>query len=348
MRLILLIILFTTNTLLWAGEQETLRMLHFAGINWYVKNGGPMGPGPNYWSDSRNSVWVDDQGRLHLAIRKVGGQWYCAEVFSEDFTSYGEHRFFVDGYIDRMDKNIVLGLFVYASDNAEIDIEYSKWGYAAKEDVGSFTVQPWSTEGNSHSFKSALTETKTTHFFDWQSAYVLFGSMYGHHQGAPPSQSDYIEQWIYTGPDNPSPSKNLRTHINFWLNNGTAPENLSIPEVIVTDVRQPLSTKIKKESSGKPVPGFELKQNYPNPFGRGHGLRAAPNTVIAYQMHVSGNVLLEIYNILGKKVKRLLDEKQSAGSHHVTFMAKDLISGIYYYKLTVDGISEIRKMVIIH
>ncbi len=320
-----------------AGQARTI---HFAGVDWYVKNGGPYGPGPNYWSDSEQSVWVDAQGRLHLTIRQENGLWYCSEVYTVKKTTYGEHRFLVDGWVDRMDKNIVLGLFVYANDAAEIDIEYSKWGYENKEDVGSYTVQPYSTPGNQYTFKSPLDSSKTTHFFNWQPSYVMFGSMHGHYYGAPPSQNYYIAKWVYSGDDNPSDLHNLHTHINFWLNNGEAPQNLSVLEVIITDVIQPLNTSLIETSNR--VPGtILLRQNYPNPFNG--------KTVIRYSVKGAGAqpVNLSVYGLNGKLVGTLVNGIQKSGSYSVVFNGDRLSSGIYWYRLKVGSTVKIKKMILL-
>jgi len=315
------------------------RSVHFGGVDWYVKSGGPMGPGPNYWSDSENSVWLDDDGRLHLAIRYANGRWYCSEIYTHDFSGYGEHRFLVDGFIDRMDKNIVLGLFTYANDNAEIDIEYAKWGYANNEEMGSFTIQPGSREGNSYSFKSPLTDSKTTHFFDWQPGYVLFGNMYGHHYAAPPSPNDYIAQWVYSGPDIPAASENLRVHINFWLFSGSIPVDQSVLEVIIDDIRQPLSTGVDEEETQGLIKKFELHQNYPNPFN--------PSTSIHYQIPNECFVDLEVYTLHGKKISTLVAQNQLKGNYSVLFNRSDLPSGIYIYRLKAGSLSTSRKMILI-
>ncbi len=323
--------------------EKNTRTIEFAGVAWKVKAEGPWGPGPNYWSDSENSVWVDDQGRLHLTIRKVSGRWYCAEVSTTEYTSYGEHRFLVDGFIDRMDKNIVLGLFVYASDQAEIDVEYSKWGDPNKKDVGSFTVQPYTTPGNQHTFESPLDSSKTTHFFDWQPGYVLFGSIYGHYYGAPPSQNHYIEQWVYSGSDNPSESDNLHTHINFWLMNGEPPQDLSILEVVITDVVQPLNTSTVNGGNNGSVLDFDLKQNYPNPFN--------PSTVIRYTVGGSAStvvhVRLSVYNAFGQLVGVLVNKPQRNGSYSVSFDGNGLSSGVYYCRLQAGAFVQTRKMLLI-
>ena len=330
-------ILFSFLFIAFSGAYAQ-RIIHFAGVDWQVKNGGPWGPGPNYWSADDNSVWLDSQGRLHLKIRKENNRWYCAEVTTTSYTTYGEHRFLVEGKIDEMDKNIVLGLFLYADDAAEIDIEYSKWGVEGKTDVGSFTVQPYTTPGNSHPFVSPLDSLKTTHFLNWQPDYVLFGSMQGHFYNAPPSPNNYLEQWIYTGSDNPSSAHHLRTHINFWLNNGQPPTDFSVLEVIITDVLQPLSTSMLDEGKSNQSPkGFELKQNFPNPFN--------PNTRIEYQVVNPGRVRLSVFNNLGQKIRDLVNRKQKQGRYQVTFKANGLPAGVYFYRLQINKKEMVRKMV---
>jgi photosystem II stability/assembly factor-like uncharacterized protein len=81
-----------------------------------------------------------------------------------------------------------------------------------------------------------------------------------------------------------------------------------------------------------------LHQNYPNPFN--------PNTVISYQLPVSGNVSLKVYDVLGNEVVTLVDEYKPAGTYEVEFNAsstiRNLASGIYFYQLRIRG-SEINS-----
>jgi len=84
---------------------------------------------------------------------------------------------------------------------------------------------------------------------------------------------------------------------------------------------------------------YSLSQNYPNPFN--------PTTVINYQLSVSSNVNLVVYNSLGQKVQTLVNLRQDAGIHIVTFNGDDLSSGIYFYKLTAGSFTQIRKMILI-
>jgi len=84
---------------------------------------------------------------------------------------------------------------------------------------------------------------------------------------------------------------------------------------------------------------FVLKQNYPNPFN--------PQTRIDYSIEQSGNVRLKVYDILGNEVAVLVDEYQSPGKYSVTFIPKNLSSGVYIYKLTAGEFTDTKKLVLI-
>src|SRR5262245_21295616 len=71
------------------------RTISFSGKTWLVKSStGKVGPGPNYFSDSTDNVWVDAGGRLHLKITKAKGKWSSAEIVSADSFGYGTYRFY--------------------------------------------------------------------------------------------------------------------------------------------------------------------------------------------------------------------------------------------------------------
>lgn len=85
---------------------------------------------------------------------------------------------------------------------------------------------------------------------------------------------------------------------------------------------------------------FELSQNYPNPFN--------PTTKITYNIPRDAKVKLIIYDILGREIKRLInDELKLAGSYTIEFNGTNLSSGVYFYKLESSDYSESKKMVLI-
>jgi hypothetical protein len=86
----------------------------------------------------------------------------------------------------------------------------------------------------------------------------------------------------------------------------------------ITGIKEPLSTAF--------LGSYKLLQNYPNPFN--------PATTIKYQLSMTNFVTLKVYDILGRYVKTLVNEQQSAGTHSVIFNAGGLSSGVYFYRIT--------------
>ena len=96
------------------------------------------------------------------------------------------------------------------------------------------------------------------------------------------------------------------------------------------------STDVPAESSSAPG-GFLLEQNYPNPFN--------PTTSIRFALPRESRVVLEVFNVLGQSVARLVDEVASGGIHQAQFDGRALASGTYIYRLQVEGQAPlVRKM----
>src|SRR5690606_24478606 len=88
---------------------------------------------------------------------------------------------------------------------------------------------------------------------------------------------------------------------------------------------------------------FELAQNFPNPFN--------PSTKISFGLAVDSKVKISVYNLLGEQVALLVNSNLTAGNHNVSFDAKSLNSGVYFYKLEANGIdgqnfSSTKKMIL--
>ena len=89
---------------------------------------------------------------------------------------------------------------------------------------------------------------------------------------------------------------------------------------------------------------YRLEQNYPNPFN--------PVTTIQYQIPVSGQVKLFIYNLSGQKIRTLVNENKSAGIYHIQWDAKDnmgdaVASGVYVYRIKAEEFVQSRIMLLL-
>lgn len=212
------------------------RILTFSGYSWLVKSSfdKTAGPGPNYFSDSKENVWFDQNGKLHLKITYANNRWNCAAVSMIQSYGHGRYLFYVDSRIDNFDKNVVAGLFTYASDTEEIDIEFARWGIIGGTNC-QFSVQPSSLNGNSRSFNYTLPDVQSTHWFNWQSGRIDFASFSGHSTTLPAS-SKIIQQWSYTGKNIP-PNNNETVHLNLWLFKGMPPSDLQETEIVISAVK---------------------------------------------------------------------------------------------------------------
>ena len=92
---------------------------------------------------------------------------------------------------------------------------------------------------------------------------------------------------------------------------------------------------------------FNLFQNYPNPFNPVTKIKFTIPSVIASGAKQSQIIILKVYDILGNEIAILVNEIKPAGSYEVEFNAKNLPSGIYFYKLQEGSFSETRKMVLL-
>ena len=109
-----------------------------------------------------------------------------------------------------------------------------------------------------------------------------------------------------------------------------AAEQLRIGIVIDTQMDN-LQTELPEE--------FSLRQNFPNPFN--------PSTTIEYGLPASAEVRLTVYNIMGQEVATLVNQRQSAGFHSVSFDASRLASGMYLYRIEAGSFTQTRKLMLV-
>lgn len=84
---------------------------------------------------------------------------------------------------------------------------------------------------------------------------------------------------------------------------------------------------------------YSLQQNFPNPFN--------PVTVIKFSLPVTGTVKINVYDITGKVISELVNKKYDAGNFEIRFDGSVLSSGVYFYRMTAPGFTEVKKMMLV-
>ena len=84
---------------------------------------------------------------------------------------------------------------------------------------------------------------------------------------------------------------------------------------------------------------YALEQNVPNPFN--------PTTAISFDLPVACDVSLDVYDVNGRVVARLVSAHRKAGRHTVLFTAKGLVNGVYFYRLNAGDYTAVRKMTLV-
>ena len=102
-------------------------------------------------------------------------------------------------------------------------------------------------------------------------------------------------------------------------------------------IRELNTAFISNETSG--ITGYKLYNNYPNPFN--------PETNIKFSVPKDVNVIIRIYDIRGKEIAEAVNKFYKAGEYSIKFNAKDLSSGVYFYRMSAEGHNETKKMMLI-
>ncbi len=128
-------------------------------------------------------------------------------------------------------------------------------------------------------------------------------------------------------------SKQARIAMDLESESTSGVVNINNVEIELFNV----TTDVEKENSV--IKDFAINQNYPNPFN--------PSTTINYQIPVSGNVELKVFDILGNKVATLVNQNQNAGTYSINFDASNLSSGTYIYTIKSGSFFKSNKMMLV-
>jgi hypothetical protein len=99
-----------------------------------------------------------------------------------------------------------------------------------------------------------------------------------------------------------------------------------------------MTTGIENNIAGSLPNTFRLSQNYPNPFN--------PSTTIKYELPKASKVRLSVYDILGREVSVLVDQRRDAGVYEVKFDGSNLASGVYFYQLRAGDYISTKKLLL--
>jgi hypothetical protein len=342
----------TLESLQW-NDFPSGRTVSFSGRTWRVKGPGYYGPGPNLFDHGVNSVWVDALDRLHLTIRKIGSSWYSTEVALDEPLGLGDYVFTTRGRLDLLDRNAVLGLFIWEygpcydtgylwwNPYNEIDVEFSRWGYPTSP-IGQFAAQPANWGGNALRFEAVFADSEvTSHAMRWLPDRVEYRSW----RGGPDDESpaSLIATWTYTGPHIPRPDI-PRIHLNLW--------QLAAPTVTQEVVIQAVTFRpacpdgdcgalaAPAAAAGSP----RLAPAVPNPFGS--------LTRFRFALESRGDVELSVFDTTGRRIRRLVSGMREAGEHAAEWNGRDeagrrVPPGVYLFRLRTAGLTEARRVVVL-
>jgi len=190
------------------------------------------------------------------------------------------------------------------------------------------------------SYALGFTWTWHTQLFADAGGWNEFGS--GEYRFVLNSNSQDWKQYqvIITVPDNSVQAVSVRPRaFNLWTGTAYYDDFAVNGFDFVTSVDDPYPTR-----TDNVIPSdYQLHQNYPNPFN--------PTTYITYDLPKSGAVTLDVYSIIGQKVRTLVNAVQSAGTWSVEWNGADyagarVASGVYFYRLETSGLVMTRKMLL--
>ena len=330
------------------------RTIEFAGRTWRVKGPGTYEPGPSTFSDATSAVWVDEDGRLHLTIRQVGGSWQSTEVALSQPLGYGDYVFTTRGRLDALDPKTVLGMFLWeygaCYDPAdlwwnpfnEIDVEFSRWGDEGNA-VAQFVTQPFNAPGNLVRFDATFSDGEVaSHAFRFLPGRVEFRSW----RGGPGAESpaSLIHAWTYSGMQIPRPDSQ-RVHLNLWQFNGPPAVNQEVVfdafTFVPTCPSPPCAvTAVATADAPKPV----LAAPRPNPF--------SSRTAIRYLAPREGRMEIVVFDVTGRRVRTLLDATIQPGAHEIAWDGRDesgrlVATGVYFGRFRMEGLVQTRRLILV-
>ena len=319
------------------GAGGVIRRTTNAGVNWTAQTSGTLWSIYSCYFRNANTGWVAGYGGIILKTTNSGVNWIAQT--SGTFDDINSINFSTDsvgwctGY-----NGLVLGTTngginwsnyagLGATMNA-IQFVTSLKGWAVGLSGAIFTTTDggavWSPQasGTANAFYGTyFLPSPPTSYFGWSvgnTGTIKYTSNAG---------VNWVTQLSYS-------SQQLRDV--FFINSLTG-WTVGLNGVILKSISGGL---VSAENISSEIPaGFNLEQNFPNPFN--------PVTTIAFAIPKASNVKLEVFNSSGKVIDVLLNGNLQPGTYKTNWDASNFSSGVYFYKISAEDFSETRKMLLI-
>ena len=299
-------------------------------------------PRPGYkfahWSGSsglaNDTLLIDPQGNLTLtAVFEIDPNYSIPKVVINEINYNSSASFNTEDWIE---------LF----NNETNDIDISNWIFKDSDDLHIFTI-PEGTVLKADSFIVLCFDTSLfkPHFPDVKNFIGNFGfglSGNGELIRLYDNQQTLIDSLTYDdtapwpiAPDgsgstlsliNPGLENSLAENWKASIGNGT-PGKINDIYVSINDNKELIPTQ------------YLLMQNYPNPFN--------PSTTINYSIPAVSKVIIKVYDVLGNEIKTIVDDVLNPGNYSVNFVAQNLASGVYFYRLQANDFISTKKFILI-
>jgi hypothetical protein len=282
---------------------------------------------------SRSTYTYDAQGNMLWGLYEYwsAGQWVNSGRSTYTYDANGKQTSYLgEGWSNGQWVNSERGTFTYNANGKQTSYLYELWSTGQWENFkcGTFTFD---ASGNK---LSELYES-------WSNG-----------------QWDNYERFTYTCDD----QGNLTSVWHYsWLNSSWTPTNIGWTSQggngfagTVTDsagnyydfglaynftfTRKPIVSGVASQSGNVPAM-YSLSQNYPNPFN--------PSTSIKYELPKASDLRLSVFDLLGREVAVLVNERRDSGAHEVKFDGSNLASGVYFYRLEAGDFVQSKKLVLL-
>jgi len=221
---------FLAAAALLLAQMAGAAQIDWAGLTWQVRAGAGNPCASGLWNEK--GAWTDSNGWLHLKLaRQPSGEFACVEVTATGRFGFGDYAFEVEGPIGAIDKNVVLGLFLYPPRDVgpdgtnEIDIEIARWGLQDAPQVH-YTAWYRSRKGS----RSARTQvpddlTRATFGMTWRHELVRWESS--------------LPRAVPAGFDGDLADQPQMLKINLWLFRSLRPSDGREVEFVIKWLRYP-------------------------------------------------------------------------------------------------------------